>query len=234
MTPAASGVHRIRVMNQLTQTENSEYQSTPVEDIVEAPTPTHGDPEQDAELLAATLAVVVEQAQDLLRRLARGTREIPVQAPSAQPAALTLRERICHALQKESLSIRDLAKELGEPLAAVSAEVKRLRQGRQVHNVGSEDYPVWNFKIGDGTTSNELRKHIERLISERPMTTAELADATGARIGRVGGQLGEIQYSGKQVVDLGTPLARRWFLITERARDARLPRPTKASRNRAS
>ena len=64
---------------------------------------------------------------------------------------------------------------------------------------------------------------MHRLIADQPMTTAELVEATGARAGRVGGVLVEIQRSGARVLDLGLPGRKRWFVVSDRARDARLP-----------
>ena len=180
----------------------------------------------EAEILAQ-----IQSQKALLRqvRLARGTQDMaPIQVV-AEPAP-SMRERIRAALLAESLSIAALARALGEPAGPVSDEMRRLRQGRNVANVGSEDFPLWTWRIGDDTDAPMLRAVVAKLISERPMTLRELVEATGARVGRVSGQVVEIQRSGANVMDLGNAVTSRWFLIPANARDARLPSKTEYRR----
>lgn len=142
------------------------------------------------------------------------------QVPRVVPP--TLRDRIKTALLRESLSIGQLSKALNETPGRVSDEMRTLRSQGQVYNVGNADNPMWTWRIGDNTDTRILLEAIRRLISERPMTTKELAEATGARISRVGGVLVAIQRSDDQIFNLGNKHTARWFLASG-AQRANLP-----------
>lgn len=65
-------------------------------------------------------------------------------------------------------------------------EVQRvLRTSRSVYNVGSAEYPIWTWKIGNRTTRDVLSQTIMRLLAERPMSLEHLVNATGATAKRV-------------------------------------------------
>ena len=171
----------------------------------------------DIEHVEATLSTLQEQVEQLRKQvaLARGTREV---VPATQPQ--TLAQRVERELREHIMSLDQLVHKLEAPAGKVAAVLKEHRP--QLHNVGTEDRARWTWKIGDATSTKELRTLVERLIEDQPLTTAELVQATGARAGRVGGAIVEIQRSGANVLDLGIGGKGRWFVVSAKARDARL------------
>ena len=177
---------------------------------------------QDAgntELAAAQISMLQEQLDELKRqlRVARGTADVTREAAQV----VTLAQRVEQLLRQEIMTLDQLARELEVPAGKVVAVLREHKAS--VHNVGSEDRPRWTWKIGDQTPTRELTALVLRLITDQPMTTAELVQATGARASRVGGSIVEIQRSGAKVLDLGTGVRSRWFVLSAHARDARLP-----------
>jgi hypothetical protein len=172
--------------------------------------------------------------------LAKGTREVTSRAaPTAQKTGervveMTLEQRIEELLRAASLDVRKLAKTLREQEPKVQAAVKKLAGSGQVANVGSVERPIWTWRLGDKTSTAELNQVVMRLISERPMTTEELASVTGARFARVGGSVVCIQQSPEfkeRILDLGGGHGGVWFLLPENPRFAALePRYKKKSR----
>lgn len=193
--------------------------------------------EIELEHAAATLASVQERLEALQKqegelrdklKSVRGTRELPPIGLTPEP--VELHAKIQSALLRESLSTPQLARAVNESTTKAMAAVTDLKRRGKIANIGSEDYPTWSWKIGDDTTTAQLRDLVRRLIQERPMTTRELALATGARFSRVGGVIVEFQRGGDKLVDMGTGHTRRWFMLSERVRDAKLvprtpPRP---------
>lgn len=165
------------------------------------------------------------------KKVARGTRDISPQARAAvtsvaaevAPVEVDLRGRIEAALRAESMEPARLARAVGESPAKVAEMLRVLRREDHVWNVGGAERPVWTWRIGPAAETKVLRATIERLISERPLTTAELTAATGATMSRVNGVMVEIQRDvTKRIMNLGEGHTYRWLLLTERAKDARL------------
>lgn len=181
---------------------------------------------EDMEHIAAVLSTAREEAARLATDLDK-LQERLAAAREAGPAPLTryvaqdARSAIEAALTRESLDTAQLARVIGEPVGKVGGLIKALRDAGKVHNVGSVEYPMWTWRIGDDTEAAELTAVVRRLISERPMTTRELITATGARASRVSGAVVSIQRGAAKVLDLGSPRLARWFLVTD-GRDAHL------------
>lgn len=147
---------------------------------------------------------------------------VVVQETSPQAKILDLRGRIQAALTRESLDIQKLSKVVGESVERLNDVMRDLRAESRVYNVGLCESPQWTWRVGDDTDPGTLRATIRRLISERPMTTRELADATGARMSRVGGQLVELQRKEK-IVDLSPHThTSRYLLVGDNLRDVSL------------
>ena len=188
-----------------------------------------GDEFARLELALTTIATTLKD----LKVRAKGTKDLTAKAReavtiAAQPAVIvpeiTLRAKIETALRTKSLDATELARAVAAPASKVQDEIRALRKEARIANVGVAEHPIWTWRVGDHTSLAELRQTIERLISERPMTTRELTDATGARFTRVGGAIVEVQRSGKKILNMamvGSGRAGRWLLI-EHARDARL------------
>lgn len=200
--------------------------------IIPTLTPINPAHESQLESVAAQLSMLTETIANL--RLGRGTRDLaPMVANDARlddvqqvapvaPAPLpTLAERIEARLRAESQDLASVARFVRTPEPTVAKVLAELSKAGKTHNVGTVDHPVWCWKIGDDTTTIELTRAIRQLISERPMSTRELAVATGARLTRVGGAVVAIQRSGDKILNLGRGHTARWFLL-ERAKDARL------------
>lgn len=192
--------------------------------------------QDSVEHLQAVLATIQEQADDLINKLrfARGSKDVTQQATVAvkqvknqqtqEEQQESLESRIRLALQRESLSIKQLVKAVGAEPSVIERTLRKLQQTKLAYNVGSAQYPVWTWRIGDSSTHADLVATLVRLISERPMTTRELIDATGARFQRVSGALVTILrgQDKDKVLNLGTQKTGRWFMIGENARPAAL------------
>ncbi len=172
-------------------------------------------------------------------KLARGTGDVHVAAAAATraarvtPAEAPLAERLEAILRGPfaPLELRAIATAAGEPAAKILDQLKRWRKmpcptrsrddaadAKQVYNMGSEDAPSWIWVIGDEAPAEELREMVKRLLRLKPMTFAELTLATGARRGRLSGQLVQLQRDGEKLEDLSETGSRvyRWFLRSKR------------------
>ncbi len=192
-----------------------------------------------------TLTIAREQAKELERvvlefenrlKQVQGTRDVTEQAKEARRVAqqdvqiqeerpADLRGRMEQALKRESLTPAQISRTTGESLGPVADMLKLMKQKDLVYNVGSQEYPLWTYRIGDNTSTPELMKTIRRLISERPMTTRELIDATGARMSRVSGAM-VAMLRGKefQILNMGHKRVARWFLVSDQVK-AKLDQP---------
>ncbi len=219
------------------------------------------DPKQlitEAQMIEANLAIVREQAKELEQQIAelesrvqiaRGTGDVTTEAaavvaqlatpspavvapkPVKQPR-LDLRSSVVVALKRESLTLPQLSKAVGSQTGPVAEVMKALRKENAVFNVGSAEYPIWTYRVGDKTTTTELIKQVRRLISERPMSTKELVLATDARMSRVGGCIVHLQRTEKNLVNMGSPRRARWFLLSEHVTPSRLdPKPQNNNRS---
>lgn len=196
----------------------------------------------EIEQMAATLAVAREQARELEKvvesmeqrlQVARGTGDVSEAAqrareqekPEKPEKPVDLRGRVENALRRESLSPAQLSRATGESLEPINEMLKMLRQKDHIYNVGSQEYPMWTYRIGDETSTPELTKVVKRLISERPMTTRELVDATGARLSRISGAVVSLLRDKEhQVLNMGHKRVARWFLVSDKAQ-AKLDQP---------
>lgn len=174
-------------------------------------------------------------------KLARGTGDVRVAAEAAAraarvtPATAPLAERLEAILRGPfaPLELRAIASAAAEPAARVLEQLKRWRKmpcptrstddapdAKQVYNMGTEDNPSWIWVIGDEAPADELRDMVKRLIRLKPMTFAELTLATGARRGRLSGQLVQLQRDGEKLEDLSERGSRtyRWFLRSGKKR----------------
>lgn len=166
-----------------------------------------------------------EAAKEAVRRA--GTTVAPKPAPLPQPR--NLKDKIEQTLRVQSLDAQQIARAVDASAGRVSEVMKALRAEGKVVNVGTDVHPIWTLKIGNETSTAELTAFVKRLLMERPMTTRELSEVTGATYSRCGGAVVALQRDPKnQIVDMSTRgLACRWFIIPEGVRDARLE-PKKA------
>lgn len=126
-------------------------------------------------------------------------------------------------LRDNSLTTSQLAKRLGLPVGRVAELVREFKKEKRLANVGSADFPMWTLRIGNQVTTPELTRNVRRLITERPMTTQELVDVTGAQMSRVSGVMVHFQRTEKQLYNLGTQRRARWFLLGDGVTLSRLP-----------
>lgn len=136
--------------------------------------------------------------------LAKGTDDL-----TAAAARATLPDRVEAALQFRPHAIDSLCREVRAPAGPVSAILKRLRAAKKIANVGTGEHPAWFWIVTDDATPDQLHDAVTALIRFRPMTFAELTEYTGARRGRVSGQL--VQFERAEVegfVKVGDPM--RW------------------------
>lgn len=200
-------------------------------------TQTHTDPLEAARMVALKLETDARAARlDLERaiKLARGTRDI--RTADEKPAAQTLAEKIEAVLRgpQAPIALADLARLAGESGGKVHAELRRMRaqkcptrstedapDARLVYNHGTDYDPRWAWVIGDQTPTAELSAAVEKMITARPYTFAELTAATGARRGRLSGVLVKFQREGRDITnENGTDRQYRWKMSPRRARRA--------------
>lgn len=178
--------------------------------------------------LARGTGDVTEQAKAALKE-EEPPQHVEPEAPKGEPKRRAIapqeavRERVESVLRNHSLNVAQLAKESAHSLGRVSEALKELRKEKKVANVGTADFPIWTLRIGDHTTTPELIAHIKRLITERPMSTQELVDVTGARMTRVSGAIVHLQRNEKHLLNLGTARRARWLLVGDQVKFAKLP-----------
>lgn len=200
--------------------------------------------EQIVDNLSAAIANTVKDALERVARLARGTGthdesaaeavrraskraepEPAKQEPKPEPPKPrpTLRGKVEAALRAASLDQQQLAREVDASAGRISEMLKALRAENVVANVGTDVHPLWTWRIGNETSTAELIECVRRLITERPFTTRELSEVTGASYNRVGGAIVALQREPRtNIKDLGAGHAGRWFIIGEHVRDAHL------------
>lgn len=173
---------------------------------------------------AVQLTKDVEELETKLRH-ARGTGDVTAQAAKAV-APPTIAQKIETALRANVFALPELAKAIGETTGKTGAAIRAMR--KNLGNLGTPARARWVWRIGEQATTAELTDMIKHLISDQPLTTAELVAVTGVRLSRVSGALVAIQRSGMNVYNLGTPHRHRWFVVPSIVRGATLP-PKKES-----
>ena len=196
------------------ESSNMDTQKNPVIDLAAIQANLHIVQEQAKELEA--------QAEELLGKLrkARGTGDVTEQAKAARKPRQP-KEQVEATLRGVSMNIAHISKATALSVNKVMEAVRSLRSEEKVVNVGSEDFPQWTVRIGDQASTQALNAEVKRLITERPMTTQELMHFTGARLSRTSGALIQLQRS-VRVLNRGTARRAKWFLVDDRATDARL------------
>ncbi len=176
--------------------------------------------------LAAKEAELEAQVADTRRRLARGT-EPQVVAPEvtrprarretiAPKAPRDLHVDVLEALATEPGDAAGVAKRLRVPVGRVALALRNLRKAKRVFNLGSDVAPAWMPVVGDEAPTTVLYAAVERMLSTRPMTFAELTAATGARRGRLSGVIVQMQRSGRAIANRGTERRARWMLLPKK------------------
>jgi hypothetical protein len=165
------------------------------------------------EQVASTLSTAMEEAAHLASEMSRA-RTAVYNHPEERHVSQNLRDAVRVALTRQSLSVAQLARVIGEPAGRVASLIKMLHADNKVHNVGTADSPMWSWCPGDTVEASTLNAIVRRLISERPMTTRELIQATGARPSRISGALVSLQRGSDKIIDLGSPRMGRWFIVT--------------------
>lgn len=179
------------------------------------------------EIAAKASAAIEELHQHAL--LAKGSRDVTQQAREAQASVHdqldTLQEKIKRALLLRSHSPKQLMKVIKAKREELEKALTVLAGARQIFNVGFAESPLWVWRIGDKTSTPELGRMVQLLISERPMTRQQLVDVTGANVKRIDGVLVEIRRGplGQRVANL-TPSthATTYFLFPEGMKPAPL------------
>ena len=169
---------------------------------------------RELEEYQAQLATLTEK---LSKALARGTDQGMV------PLVLPLADRAHSYLTNHSADLRGLAKALETDPEEMEGVLHALAKEGRIANVGLVQSPRWSAIVGDSVSTQDLNVLVLRLISERPMTVKELAAATGARLGRVGGAIVAAQRTAAVIDVEPTQRAGRYYVVPADARDARLP-----------
>jgi hypothetical protein len=184
---------------------------------------TVAQPLDHAKILADAKALV----QALEAQLAWGTRDNLKTPPAEEPKA-DIAAKINAELHAHVRTTEELAKAIGESVEKTKGWIKANRA--RVADIGTPAQAKWVWRMGDQTSTKDLQAMVQRIITETPMTTAELVAVTGARMGRVNGVLVEIQRAvdaeGKPLVPIfntGTKFRARWYILPAHAERANLP-----------
>lgn len=161
-----------------------------------------------AALETENVSSAVEDTRKERKRLARGSETTTAPEP-------TLPERIEVALRASVCTIGTLVASTGEKGEEVAKSLADLIQSGKVYRLGTEELPRYTWVIGDDTDVPTLQRHVETLISDRPMTFPELLAATKARRGRVSGAIVALQRDGQRILNLGTDRRALWFIPQE-------------------
>ena len=161
----------------------------------------------ELETLAAWISTVREQVAALSNELDALAKKVDAKTRQVDSP----RQHAERLLRAQIMTPHELAAELGQPLTAVQAMIRELKD--RVYNVGTHRYPRLTWVVGDNASIEELCTAVELLVRERPVTREELRAATGARDNRIGGALRRIQRNGVRVENLGTEIRARWFAM---------------------
>ncbi len=188
-------------------------------------------PNTEETIIAAALAEVrkvvqaFEQSLTKQLRMARGTQpnlseesgmameKFAEEEEDAVPTLVSLPQQIENLLRTGPKFTTDLAKLTETPKEEIQELLQRLQHEQKIYNMGTVNMPRWSWLIGDETETKELNQMIEVLLRDTPLTAQELVHATGARIGRIYGGIGELKKHHSagtldgQIQDLNLPFA---------------------------
>jgi hypothetical protein len=158
---------------------------------------------------------------------ARAARAAPEPTPAAPAPRQTLAQMVETALRARTMDLRELAAAVGSTTNAVAPIINEMRRTKKVWNIGSATSARWTWRLGETAPTHAIRDMVKRLISEQPMTTADLVAATGVRAARISGIMVAIQRTETGILDLAGDITKhhhkRWFLVPPSAAAARLP-----------
>lgn len=142
--------------------------------------------------------------------------QLAVGTLTAGAAAPSVDDRIQEVLSVESLSPARLAAALELDVESVTTALRRLVNAGRAHNVGSNDWPIYTWRVGAEASAAELEIEVWRLISERPMTVTDLQAATGAPLARVDAALAAIRRAPENRIrlrDMSADHSGAWFVL---------------------
>lgn len=141
---------------------------------------------QIAALTAAIEALTPAPPAPPARVRAQGTTPPLTVADVGEAAPLAL--RIENVLRRGPRPFSEIVAELDDvPEGRVAKAFQAMRRAGKVWNIGDDTAPRWVWVIGDDVDTRVLRAYVELLCRIRPMTWAELCEATGANPNRVKG-----------------------------------------------
>ncbi len=168
--------------------------------------------EKDLEKHLGRLQRAMEEAKQIQADL-RATQQFAIGTVDVDTSKVALITKVEALLKVSPMSLAEIASELGASAGRVGSALKVLRGKGQVHNVGEDDRPRWRWVIGDGCSFPELVAEVQRLLSEKPMTHAELKSATGANPNRLKGAVTQLARNGVAVVNVSDdPRRALWFV----------------------
>lgn len=159
----------------------------------------------------------VARASEVMEDL-RSTQEFAAGTVDAteDTKVIHVRDAVEALLRQSPMSLAELVAELELPAGKVSRALSVLKRAGQVWNIGESDRPRWRWVIGDGCSFPELCSEVHRLLSDRPMTHADLKAATGANPNRLKGAVTQLMRNGLEVVNLSKdPRKAIWYVMNE-------------------
>lgn len=105
---------------------------------------------------------------------------------------------------------------LTQPQESILARLKKVSGPHTPKRAARGTVEPIVVKVSEGEISNEdLEVQISALLTERPHTYGELAEATGVKYGRIGNTLQRLRRRKKQpAVNLGTARRALWWIPT--------------------
>jgi hypothetical protein len=168
--------------------------------------------EKDLEKHLTKLQRAMEETKQLQADL-RATAQFALGTGDVDVSKVDLITKVEALLKTGAMSLAELSVELGVPTGPVSKALGALRRKGQVWNAGEEDRPRWRWVIGDDCSFPELVDEVRRLLTERPMTHADLKAATAANPNRLKGAVTQLQRNGVTVVNVSDdPRRALWYV----------------------
>lgn len=115
----------------------------------------------------------IRELAERAARIARGTGDVSQEAARAVLLA-DLSGRVENALRASGpAGTAKLARSLSAPAARVSEVLRGFRRDGSVVNIGTETEPLWAWRIGDETPTEDLMQAVDLLLRTRLGTQSE-------------------------------------------------------------
>lgn len=179
---------------------------------------TNSDLAQTIDKIETQLASQSRAVQAIKTVLARGTRDVTDTAEVAVTNA-RLTDRVEAALRAHPLALEELVAETKAAAGKVASVLRALRSEHKICNLGTEDSPVWFWRVGDKAQAPEIIRAVEQALRIRPMALRELGQSLGvSNRNRLSSAMVYLQIRARNgelkgsVLNVGNERVARWFV----------------------